>query len=124
MMNCPKCDSPFEHIRIRDVACDRCTTCRGLWFDMLEKEDLLAMEGSDSIDIGKPQELYSSMRHINCPVCQMPMIPMVDKDQFHIQYEACGNCFGTFFDAGEFRDLKDYTVVERLQNMVSTLRKP
>jgi Zn-finger nucleic acid-binding protein len=47
---------------------------------------------------------------------------MVDKDQFHIQYETCPACFGTFYDAGEFRDLKEHTVAERFQQMVATVR--
>ena len=50
------------------------------------------------------------------------MIPMVDKNQYHIKYEACPNCFGTFFDAGEFRDLKEFSVAERFRRMLDTLR--
>jgi Zn-finger nucleic acid-binding protein len=46
----------------------------------------------------------------------------VDKDQFHIKYESCPTCFGTFFDAGEFSDLKDHTVVERFRQMLATVR--
>ena len=53
----------------------------------------------------------------------MRMIPMVDKDQFHIKYESCANCYGTFFDAGEYRDLKERTVMERFNQMLRTLRK-
>jgi hypothetical protein len=47
---------------------------------------------------------------------------MVDKDQFHIKYEACVDCFGTFFTAGEFRDLKERSVLERFAQMLGTLR--
>ena len=51
------------------------------------------------------------------------MLPMIDKDQHHIHYESCPTCYGTFFDAGEFRDLKEFNVVERFIEMVRTLRQ-
>ncbi|HIG43212.1 MAG: zf-TFIIB domain-containing protein [bacterium] len=104
-MQCPKCDGPFDAVRIKNVECLRCSTCFGLWLDQTDK-----------------QELMSAMRKIDCPRCHDAMIQMVDKDQFHIQYEACTTCYGIFFDAGEFRDLKDYTIAERLQKLRATIR--
>jgi Zn-finger nucleic acid-binding protein len=123
-MKCPKCQSDFEVVHLRDVEFDRCTQCRGLWFDMLDKEDLLKIKGSEVIDIGDEQvgETYNQIRDADCPKCGERMISMVDKDQFHIQYESCPSCYGSFFDAGEFRDLKEHTVVERFRQMAATFR--
>ncbi len=123
-MECPKCHAEFETVTFSEIEVDRCTNCHGLWFDMLEKDDLIKLEGSESIDIGseKVGEQYDEMRDINCPKCQLAMIPMVDKDQFHILYESCPYCFGVFFDAGEFRDLKENTVLERFRQMLQTVR--
>lgn len=123
-MDCPKCHGKMEEVVFGEVAVDRCLTCSGLWFDLLEKEDLMQMEGSEIIDIGSGQvgKRYSDMRDIDCPHCEQPMIPMVDKDQFHIKYESCPSCFGAFFDAGEFRDLKEHTVIERFLQMIKTVR--
>ncbi|MFN3236833.1 MAG: zf-TFIIB domain-containing protein [Pseudomonadales bacterium] len=123
-MDCPKCNKAFERITFQNIEVDRCTGCFGLWFDTLAKEDLVKMAGAESIDIGVEQvdQHYNEMRDIDCPVCRQAMIPMVDKDQFHIKFEACASCYGLFFDAGEFTDLKDYTVVERFQKMLTTLR--
>jgi len=50
------------------------------------------------------------------------MTSMIDKDQFHIQYEYCLLCSGTCFDAGEFRDFKENTIIERFKQMVETIR--
>ena len=47
---------------------------------------------------------------------------MVDKDQFHIEFEMCPTCRGTYFDAGEFRDLKDHTILERVSGLIATIR--
>jgi Zn-finger nucleic acid-binding protein len=123
-MKCPKCQSQFETITFQEIEVDRCLGCRGLWFDMLEKEDLVRIEGSEAIDIGSDQvgEKYRDMQHVKCPHCKVEMLPMVDKDQFHIKYESCPICYGTFFDAGEFRDLKENSVLERFMHMLQTLR--
>ena len=123
-MRCPKCDSDLERVKFDEIEVDRCQLCQGLWFDMLEKEDLLAMQGSAKIDIGSDAKghRYDQLRDIKCPRCNIKMLPMVDKDQYHIKYESCPICYGTFFDAGEFRDLKEHTVLERFLEMLKTLR--
>ena len=123
-MQCPKCNSSFEKVIYESIEIDRCTNCRGIWFDLMVKEDLRQIRGSDSIDIGDKQtgEKFNQLREINCPKCKVKMLAMIDKDQFHIQFESCPNCFGTFFDAGEFKDFKEVTVVERFKQMVGTLR--
>jgi len=122
-MLCPKCHNEFEQIVFSDIEVDRCTNCKGLWFDTLEKDDLLRIEGSEIVDIGPDQVdvEYNQMRDVECPRCAQPMLPMVDKDQFHIKFEACPACYGTYFDAGEFRDLKEHTVLERFSQMLHTL---
>lgn len=123
-MQCPKCESAFETITYEHIEIDRCTNCKGIWFDMLEKEDFKQIEGSENVDIGDERtgERHNQLRDVNCPKCNVKMLKMVDKDQFHIKYESCPVCFGTFFDAGEYKDYKEHTVVERFKQMVDTLR--
>ena len=122
-MLCPKCHSEFEQIVFAGIAIDRCTICKGLWFDMLEKEDLLKIKGSEEIDLGPEQvdPKYAAMRDIECPRCAQTMLATVDKDQYHIKFETCPACYGTFFDAGEFQDLKEHTVLERFNQMMLTI---
>ncbi len=123
-MECPKCAGKLVSATFESIEFERCDNCSGLWFDLLEKDDLVKIKGSEIIDIGSDQvgKLYSDMQNIDCPRCSHSMIPMVDKDQFHIKYESCINCFGTFFDAGEFRDLKETSVLDRFAKMLSALR--
>jgi Zn-finger nucleic acid-binding protein len=45
------------------------------------------------------------------------MIRMVDVDQHHIDYEACTTCYGIFLDAGEFKDLKSFTIADYLRGL-------
>lgn len=123
-MKCPKCSSEFEAVEYHNITVDRCTNCYGLWFDILEKDDLEKIKGSESIDIGDPEvgEWQDHVRKINCPKCDVTMISMIDRNQFHIHYELCPTCHGTFFDAGEFRDLKEHTILERFKQMLDTIR--
>ncbi len=51
-MTCPKCEGAMEPVEFEGIEVDRCTKCGGLWFDLLEHEDLKALEGSEAIDTG------------------------------------------------------------------------
>lgn len=123
-MKCPKCNSDMEKVTFEQIEVDRCTNCKGLWFDMLEHEHLKGMRHSESIDTGKAEsgKEYDKIDRINCPVCQTQMIQMVDKDQPHIRYEACTSCYGVFFDAGEFRDYKEESVLDFFRDLFAKKR--
>jgi len=126
-INCPKCGSPMGKVTFASVVVDRCTSCRGLWFDAREHERLKDMKGSEEIDPEpakgtkgtksaatkrEPETSRASDAKIDCPVCHTRMIRMVDHRQPHIHFESCTVCHGVFFDAGEFRDYKEVTVAE------------
>lgn len=119
-MRCPKCESEFETFTYENVEVDRCTSCGGIWFDALEKENLMLIQGAERIDIGDKRvgKKYNEMQDINCPKCEVKMLRMADKTQFHIEYEFCPTCLSTFFDAGEFKDLNELTFGERFKKMV------
>ena len=118
-MNCPKCDARFDEIEYAGIQVNRCSGCQGLLFDMLDHEHLKSIEGSESIDIGKAEvgERYRAVHEINCPTCSSRMIPMVDVQQPHIWYEACTSCYSVFFDAGEFTDYKEITVLDFFKDL-------
>lgn len=111
-MECPKCKSKLMPVEFSGVEVDRCIQCEGIWFDVTEKEQLKAIDGSEGIDTGdlaKGME-YNKIDNIDCPKCHSQMMRMIDKDQPHIWYEQCGICSGVFFDAGEFKDYKNHTL--------------
>ena len=110
-LNCPACGGAMETITFQDIQIDRCLTCKGLWFDALEKEHLDAMRGSQSIDVGQTAGGRSQSARINCPVCHTPMIRMTDHRHPNVHYHSCTVCFGLFFNAGEFREHKEGAVL-------------
>ena len=124
-MNCPKCESAMETVTCHDFQVDRCTNCKGIWFDMLEAEHLKEIEGSENIDIGDPKtgKEYNKVEHISCPECHEPMLRMVEKGQPHIWYESCPVCYGLFFDAGEFKDFKEETILDFFRDLLVHERK-
>ena len=124
-MNCPKCDHPTEKVLYGSIEVDRCTECKGIWFDMLEAEHLKAIEGSESIDVGDPKvgKEYDKVDRIKCPKCTEPMLRMVDAQQPHIWYESCPVCYGLFFDAGEFRDFKEEGAIDFFRDLFAKERK-
>ncbi len=123
-MNCPKCDAPTEKVTHGSIEVDRCSECKGIWFNMLEAEHLKDMEGSEAIDAGDPKlgKKYKEMKHVKCPVCHDEMIGMVNAQQPHIWYESCPVCYGIFFDAGEFKDYKEETVLDYFRDLFAKER--
>lgn len=124
-MKCPKCSSDMEKVTFEHVEVDRCNGCRGIWFDILEHEELKVLKGSEAIDVGDPEKgkEFNKIDLIDCPKCKSRMIRMVDSRQPHIWYETCGVCNGIFFDAGEFRDFKDFTLLDFFKKLKAVERK-
>jgi len=110
VLQCPKCGQPMERLSQPEADVHRCTNCRGLWFGM--RGDELLKERAEAIDIGDAATgaRYNAVDHITCPVCraQWQLVRMVDPQQPHIWFESCMNCYGRFYDAGEFRDFAEY----------------
>lgn len=121
-LHCPKCKSVMEPHTVAGIEVDRCTGCRGLWFDMLEQEDLKHQPEAIALDSGNPAtaERYDHVGLIRCPIDSQPMVRMVDKAQPSLWLESCPVCHGTFFDAGEFREFTE----EHLRDMFHRRPRP
>lgn len=110
----------YDHIEV-----DRCTGCKGLWFDSREHEKLKARKGSEAIDTG-PRALgrkYNEVTDVDCPRCTSKLVRMVDAQQPHIWFEGCAVCQGVFFDAGEFRDYKAHTLMDLVRGLFARERR-
>ncbi|NQD36241.1 zf-TFIIB domain-containing protein [Permianibacter sp. IMCC34836] len=109
-MQCPKCSAKMEKVFVKFGIVERCSKCAGLWFDALEDEDTAAF--AEHIDTGNAKigAEYNKIDKINCPVCpSSPLLRMVEPSQPHIWFEACPTCYGRFYDAGEFRDVSEFS---------------
>ena len=126
-MDCPKCNSEMKEHTLSTlsggVTVDRCTNCKGLWFDIGEAEQLKDKWMSDYIDSGDPDvgKEQNLIRDINCPRCGKKMDLLNDPVQTHIQYEACAE-HGMYFDAGEFTDYKYETLLDIFRDFVFAIK--
>ena len=118
-ITCPKCSSPMEPVTFQDITVDRCTGCRGLWFDLMEQRHLRGAPGAEAIDTGSPVagSKTDAQRKITCPKCRAPMSHLRDVDNRTIEYEYCAVCHGAFFDAGEFARYRDAGFLGTLRGM-------
>ena len=117
-MQCPKCDSAMTPSAHRSSTVHRCTNCAGLWFDPVDHE--LLKDLAEQIDSGDAElgTQYNRIDRIDCPKCtQWPLIRMVDPHQPHIWFESCKKCYGRFYDAGEFRDFAEHTLIEYFEDL-------
>ena len=114
---CPVCKVDMQTAKCEGTEIDRCPKCKGIWFDILEHEDLRKVKGSaDKIDTKAQDSMEpGDKKIIDCPRCHIRMSSTHDAEQPHIVFEKCSACSGVFFDAGEFADLQEYTLAEKLK---------
>ncbi|MEL7449365.1 MAG: zf-TFIIB domain-containing protein [Pseudomonadota bacterium] len=124
-MQCPKCGSDMEIVVHENVEIDRCTNCKGLWFDAGEIGPLLKPKLARAVDIGDADTgaHTNAIDRYPCPRCSGAMVRMVDARQSHIWYEKCASCGGTFFDAGEFRDLAKVSIADFFKTLSTPERR-
>lgn len=125
-MNCPKCKAAMEQIQICGIEIDRCSRCRGIWFDQQEQNEIQCARGSHKADIGHQAigEHYNAIRDIQCPRCDVPMQEKeLKRGRIPIQVESCPKCQGSYFDAGEFRDFAEPTILEFAKDLVVRIQE-
>jgi Zn-finger nucleic acid-binding protein len=67
-VNCPRCDAPLEHKKLKGIEIDRCSECKGLWLDHPELDELEdTVLDNDQLKGTMVYAVRSS--DITCPVC-------------------------------------------------------
>jgi uncharacterized protein len=125
-VECPKCGGALQSLVQDGIEVERCAQCGGLWFDRLEADRLRKVRGSAAaIDTGDATvgEQQNQQGKIECPRCHTQMIRMVDLEQHHIWYESCSVCGGKWFDAGEFKDLQQESIVDFFRDLFTRERE-
>jgi Zn-finger nucleic acid-binding protein len=113
----------MEEITHGEIAIDRCTHCKGLWFDADEAFVLKAVTGSEVLDSGDATEgwKWDSHADVDCPHCGKQMEKTADPKQKHIWYEVCAE-HGMFMDAGEFKDFKQESLLDFFRSLIKGRR--
>ena len=126
-MKCPKCAGSMNELQGLDFSADRCDQCGGIWLkdsDIDVKQHVAAVDSIDqSVEPHNDNRAdLNDVRDIQCPSCDVAMIKMIDRTQLSVDYEACPDCRGAFFDAGELKDLSEFTLLERVKLTWDTLK--
>jgi len=123
-MRCPKCRADMEQVTIDGTEIDRCSACRGLWFDDGELSAISNKEAAAVLDIGsvKQGKAQNSIEDYRCPRCAGEMKRLSDPRQPHIWYEQCESCHGSYFDAGELKDLASLDLSDFFKRFVTSAR--
>ena len=125
-MNCPNCKTKklSEKIKISDVLIDKCSSCKGLWFDKdelrlakdkkLPDAKWLDIEIKDKslnwfqIDLWKDEIKFKAKKDIKlCPHCKIPLYKINYNDS-KIEIDVCGVCKGIWLDAYELKKIIKY----------------
>lgn len=115
----------METVRFDAIEVNRCTGCKGLFFDAMEAERLRKVRGSEAIDVGDAAlgKAHNANGKVRCPRDTTTMLRIVDPKQPHLWLESCPVCNGMFFDAGEFRDWKHETLADLVRGFFAKERR-
>lgn len=121
-IHCPNCKGVMERVGLASFCIDRCPDCGGIWLDAAELDKVLTLNKStnpkvvDRIDVGKLHTHGNmgtrTMRQ--CPRDHSALAATQAPNQKHVVFDRCPACMGLFLDAGELKDLADYTLAEKL----------
>ena len=111
MLTCPRCGSLMETLEVRTYNVERCTSCGGMFFDAAEEEILLQSGPASAIDTHPAHAVGASDEPLLGPKDGARMMTVHDAEQPHVSIERCTLCYGSFYDAGELRDIEslDFT---------------
>lgn len=126
--DCPKCTGVLELIKPeKHLQLHRCNRCHAVWCGEATLKLLLPIWMSDAIiNTGNPligRRFNKITLKVPCPDGHGQMAHKHDALQSHIGYEYCHVCHGIYLDAGEFTDLKHYTIVDRVGYFRPNARK-
>lgn len=102
-MNCAVCSNPMITLELDQVETDYCLTCRGIWLDKGELEQLLgdtlqAQQVLQSFQIA--QDCKESLRR--CPICGKKMEKVLAGPESKTTLlDRCKKGHGLWFDSGE-----------------------
>ena len=124
MRNCPVDDfTLIEESYEGYFKIDRCPTCRGVWLDKDELEQIQELTINDHREaLAKPENNVAKAfalakskqeKAYNCVKCKEALVKKEYAYNSQIQVDACANGCGMWLDAGELEALEQF--YERLQ---------
>ena len=124
-MNCAVCSNPMITLELDQVETDYCLTCRGIWLDKGELEQLLgdtlqAQQVLQSFQIA--QDCKESPRR--CPICGKKMEKVLAGPESKTTLlDRCKKGHGLWFDSGELESVLSFGRFDSEGKLPSYLKK-
>ena len=102
-MDCAVCHNPMITLELDKVETDYCLSCRGIWLDSGELEQLLG-DSSRAQDLLHSFKIAASSREKvrRCPICGKKMEKVfVGPESQQVLIDRCKKAHGLWFDRGE-----------------------
>ena len=113
-MKCPRCDGELIPEAYEGIEVDRCISCRGMWLDYGELEEL--EDKAFDPDKIKGSLMFRSFRgDLLCPKCQRPM-EFLNYRAYNLELDFCDQEHGVWLDAGEEKRILEL-MKERSRNL-------
>jgi len=105
-MKCPVCGETLANVSFRGVEINICYSCRGIWLDRGELEQLLG-KAPQAGELLKSRKRYSrSVEKLrSCPDCGAAMIKSTIGLNSPLVVDRCPEGHGEWFDRGELLSL-------------------
>ncbi len=113
-MNCPKCNSMLEQVRLEAVRVDRCPSCGGTWYDRNELRVLKDRESHGDycwidLDLWRDADRFRARRQERyaCPRDGQSMTT-VHYGESKVVIDICSKCQGIWLDKAEYDEILRY----------------
>lgn len=122
-LTCPKDQGQMLHADAGGIWVERCDCCGGIWLDCGELDRLLRdKKVVQEVDTGSALTLrrfsLSAVGTRKCPRDGAVLTTLRHPEQGHIEIDRCPSCLGVFLDAGELKDLADFSLSERMRALI------
>jgi len=115
-MNCPRCQAALSVEQYQGVEVDRCRSCKGMWLEYHEL-DQLEDEELDDDDVKGSLMFRSYQGDLHCPTCESGM-QMFHYRAYDLELDFCPNEHGFWLDSGE-----EKRVLEIMKRRIKDLKR-
>jgi uncharacterized protein len=99
---CPCCSEGLNEVQVGSCRVDRCSGCRGIWFDYQELQRLCVETPEALAALDAPAaEPGAGPRLRHCPRCRQALSPFALDGWQELPADRCNYCGGIWLDAGE-----------------------
>ena len=121
IQECPRChERQFATAQVSGIQLDRCSRCRGIWFDAGEFEEVIELlhgreneEAAGQADPARPIDAPAYLPLlVHCPSCRKALLreaPMSFEFIHHfVMTDRCPECGGVWLDGSELELISKY----------------